>query len=159
MTVPGLLSVCGAAGFADLPLVGDSVFFFVTEAFNFAEADLFSAFGKDFSTAVPAALEADLTTALPDALVSAFEIALTVGFPVGFAAEPDAFLALPFGLADTVFAAGFAIDFAGAALVAACFTIFVEETDFCADFFIALAIGSTMRMLLLNKKLDFATFD
>ncbi|MGV3742630.1 MAG: hypothetical protein ACO1NO_10010 [Burkholderiaceae bacterium] len=145
-----MLSVCGAA-LADLPTMGDSVFFFVTEAFNFAEADLLSALGKDFSTAVPAVLEPDLTTALPDALAPAFGVALTAAFPIGFVAVPDAFLALPLGLADTVFAAGFAIDFADAALVAACFTFFVEDTGFCADFFIALAIGSTMNVLLLNK--------
>jgi hypothetical protein len=143
--VPGFCSICGAASLTALPPIGDSVFFFVTEAFNFAEADLLSAFDKDFSTAVPAALEPGLTTALTDDLVSAFEVALTAGLLAGFAAALDAFLALPLGLADTVLAAGFAIDFADAALVAACFTFFMEDGEFCADFFIAFAIGSTMK--------------
>jgi hypothetical protein len=133
-----------------LPTLGDSIFFFVTEAFNFSEADLLSAFGKDLATAGTAALEPGLTTALADDLASALGTALTTALLADFAATLNAFLALSFGLAVAVFAAGLAIDFAGAALVAACLTFFVEEGDFCADFFIAFAIGSTMKSAVVK---------
>ncbi|MDQ9168819.1 hypothetical protein Q8A64_00180 [Oxalobacteraceae bacterium R-40] len=109
-----------------------------------------SAFGKDFSTAVPTALEPDLTTALADDLDSAIEAALTEVLLTALPEVFDAFFAPPFGLADTVFAVGFAIDFADAALVAACFTFFVEDVGFCADFFIAFAIGSTMKSAVVK---------
>jgi hypothetical protein len=136
-----LLSGAGAL-FADLPTTLDSIFLFVTGAFNCTDADFAAILGKDFSVG----LTADLEAAFGAALETVFgDAALLDDFRT---IEFGATLTLPFGLTLTVFTATVVV-FDAIDLAEAGFAFFAEDVWVFADFFIAFAMESTTKRLLV----------
>src|SRR3569623_74703 len=147
MLVSGLSSAFGAAftllaeALIDLLAAGDSVFLFVTGAFNCTEAGL-AAFDKDFS--------ADFTGALALAFAvtfgSARETALgRILFVVFTEPVPEPALDLAGCLEAFAIFVDFTAGLALAALGLAGFALFAEDVWDFAGFFIAFAMRSTTK--------------
>jgi hypothetical protein len=132
--------------FVVLPTALDSVFLFVTGAFNCAETDFAAVLDMDFSTGFAADLESvfgvALAAILESTLAIVFDNVLCGDFP---AAVLGATFVLPFDLALTVFIAGFAATLEDVNLDEAGFAFFAEDVWIFADFFIAFAMGSTTK--------------
>lgn len=124
-----------------LPAFFDSVFLFVTEAFDCTAAAVTAALGKGFTLDVAAAL-----------LVPAFFVAFA-GFSVGLTVLLAIFSAATLGFAILVFTAGFTdtafltvgleAAFVEAVLAAVGLAVFAAELSGFAGFFIAFAMEST----------------
>ncbi len=115
---------------------------FVTGAFNGADAGFAAILGKDFSVG----LAADLEAAFGAALETVFgDAALLDDFRT---IEFDATLAMRFGLAPAVFTAA-AVVFDAVDPAEAGFAFFAEDVWVFAGFFIAFAMESTTKGLLV----------
>jgi hypothetical protein len=148
MTFASDLGSALAATTADLLAVFDSVFLFVTGAFNFS--------GACFAAALDEGIAFD-----------ALAVAAVFGAALAFVCVAALFgvFALPASLAAAVFfTAGFAIDLLGAGLVATDFAFFAVSVDF-AGFFIAFAMESIptgllflQRKTLFTRRADLYTY-